>query len=252
MITDHELDATLRRFFAEEAARVERSAPSIEHAVARLLPRVERQLAREDLLLVLAAALLLSAPWPLRSPSVKGCSHGRRTAAADPRRTVPAYRDAPAGAGPQALVAQQDGSALLVGGQMLFRFDPETGRFAEVGSLQIPRTLPATVVLADGRVLIVGGGLTWCPVSQWMAITLRFTTLYLEPQASRDRPFIPGLGDGDPARRRPRSVAGGSAQGFARTTAEIFDPQTGDFSETGSMSRPRSDRPAVCSATAAS
>jgi hypothetical protein len=40
-------------------------------------------------------------------------------------------------------------------------------------------------------------------------------------------------------------VAGGSAQGFAVATAEIFDPATEKFVETGSMLRPRSEHAAV-------
>ena len=152
MITDHELDATLRRFFGEEAARVEQSAPSIEHAVALLLPRVERHAGpRRRLLLVLAAALLLIGA--MASAIAIGQRLQITVDERPPRILVEQFQPIgmlPQGAGPQALVAQPDGSALLVGGQMLFRFDPETGRFAEVGSLQIARTLPATVVLAMG------------------------------------------------------------------------------------------------------
>jgi Galactose oxidase, central domain len=148
---------------------------------------------------------------------------------------------------PQAMVAQPDGSALLAGRQQLLRLDPETGRFTQVGRLQIPRILPATVVLDDGRVLILGGGHDideadrppdgyraeiYGPASG--RSTLTGSTVF--PRAWGTATL---LDDGRVL------VTGGEAEGYAVATAELFDPRTGNFVETGSMTRPRSYHAAI-------
>jgi Galactose oxidase, central domain len=154
----------------------------------------------------------------------------------------------PRGASPQALVSQADGSALLVGGQVILRFDPGTGLFAGAGRLQIPRTLPATVVLDDGRVLIVGGGRDLImheprPAEGYRAEIYDPATQETHFTAPTVRARAWGsatlLDDGRVL------VAGGGAGGFAVATAEIFDPATEEFVETRSMLRPRSGHAAV-------
>lgn len=146
---------------------------------------------------------------------------------------------------PQALVAHPDGSALLIGERDILRFDPVTGRFDPVGQLQIARTLPATVVLDDGRVLIVGGGhdISSPPAGDFHAEiydpvtgTTRLTAATIHPRAWGTATL---LADGRVL------VAGGEGSGFAVATAEIFDPATETFVETGAMSRPRSYHAAV-------
>ncbi len=247
MITDYELDAILRGVLADEAAQAERNAPSIDHAVASLLPRVQgRSGTQRRLVLVLAAALLLVAAlasavaigqWlpvtvdELPPPNVRG---EFQTTGMLPRGVLP-----------QALVAQADGSALLIGGREIFRFDPGAGRFTEVGRLQIARNLPASVVLDDGRVLIVGAGndVQSPPPGDFnaeiydpVAAATRLTAATIHPRAWGTATL---LGDGRVL------VTGGAAGGFAVATAEIFDPATEQFVETGSMLRPRSDHTAV-------
>lgn len=253
MITDHELDGILRTVLADEAAQVERNAPTIDEVVARLLPHVQgRAGVRGRLTLVLAAALLLVAALA----SAIAIGQSLPITVDEP---LPITVDEPPpnfrgefqptgrpGVTPQALVAHPDGSALLVGGRHILRFDPGTGRFAEVGRLQIQRTLPATVVLDDGRLLIVGGGHDtsspspsdrfhaeiYDPVTR----TTRLTASTIHPRAWGTATL---LDDGRVL------VTGGAAQGFAVATAEIFDPATEEFIETVNMQRPRSHHSAV-------
>ena len=156
----------------------------------------------------------------------------------------------PPGTQPEALVTQADGSALLVGRQgslgPISRFDLRSGAFTQVGRLQITRYLPATVVLPDGRLLVVGGAFEpeqptpaggyqdeiFDPASG--VSTLTGSTV--EPRAWGTATL---LEDGRVL------VAGGTVAGGAVATAELFDPRTASFVETGSMSRPRSDHAAI-------
>ena len=248
MITDYELDAILRGVLADEAAQVERNAPSIEHAVARLRPRVQgRAGTQRRLMLVLAAGLLLVAAlasaiaigqWlPITVDELPP---------PDGRGEFQPTGMLPQDVTPQALVAQPEGSALLIGDRHIFRFNPGTGRFAQVGRLQIPRTLPATVVLDDGRVLIIGGGHDTSsppPSDRFQAEiydpatrTTRLTASTIHPRAWGTATL---LDDGRVL------VTGGEAQGFAVATAEIFDPATEEFIEAVNMQRPRSGHAAV-------
>lgn len=165
---------------------------------------------------------------------------------------APSYRDEfhltgmiRRGVSPQALIAQADGSALLIGNQDIVRFDPATGGFDSVGRLQIARMLPATVLLDDGRVLIVGGGhdITSPPLGPFHAEiydpasgTTRLTAVTNHPRAWGTATL---LSDGRVL------VTGGAAKGFAVATAEIFDPATEEFVETRNMLRPRSGHAAV-------
>jgi Tol biopolymer transport system component len=61
MIRQYDNDAALRAFLADEAERAEQLAPSIEHAVAVLTPRLRRSSGQRKLVLLLAAALVLTA-----------------------------------------------------------------------------------------------------------------------------------------------------------------------------------------------
>ena len=147
---------------------------------------------------------------------------------------------------PQAIVAQADGGALVFGHQEIYRFDPGTARFASVARLQIPRMLPATVLLDDGQVLVIGGGndtMSPPPSDQFHAEiydpatgAARLTTSTIHPRAWGT---ATRLNDGRVL------ITGGEAPGFAVATAEIFDPATETFVETGSMLRPRSGHAAV-------
>ena len=145
----------------------------------------------------------------------------------------------------QAIVAVVDGGALLVGRQgpigTIYRFDPAPGSFTQVGRLQIPRILPASVVLPDGRLLIVGGGHDIeqpAPAGGYRAEIFDPASGVTTLTGSTVQPRAWGtatlLADGRVL------ITGGAAQGVAMETAELFDPRRGVFVETGSMSRPRS------------
>jgi hypothetical protein len=156
----------------------------------------------------------------------------------------------PSGTQPQAIVSQPDGGALVVARQgplgSIFRFDPASGSFTQVGAMQTPRILPATVTLPGGRLLMVGGG---HDIEQ-----------SLPAGGYRAEIFDPGGGESilTGSTVEPRAwgtatlledgrvlVAGGEAQGAAVATAELFDPRSGTFVATGSMSRPRSYHAAI-------
>jgi Tol biopolymer transport system component len=82
-------------------------------------------------------------------------------------------------------------------------YDPTTGSFSPTGSMHAPREFHTATLLADGRVLIAGG-LSGAPATTSTAILASFETA--ETSAS------------------------------VLATAEIYDPATGTFSKTGSMS----------------
>jgi hypothetical protein len=82
-------------------------------------------------------------------------------------------------------------------------YDPRTGVFSPTGSMHAPREFHTATLLADGRVLIAGG-LSGAPATTSTAILASFETA--ETSAS------------------------------VLATAEIYDPVTGTFSKTGSMS----------------
>jgi WD40 repeat protein len=84
-------------------------------------------------------------------------------------------------------------------------YDPTTGTFSPTGSMAAPRQQHTATLLADGRVLIVGGLSGPGPATAGGAILASYRT------AETDA-FL--------------------------ATAEIYDPVTGTFSRTGSMSTP--------------
>lgn len=87
-------------------------------------------------------------------------------------------------------------------------YDPSTGTFSPTGSMHAPREAQTATLLADGRVLIAGG-LTGPSASATMTITLASYRL-AETDAN-----------------------------YYLATAETYDPLTGTFSKTGSMSMAR-------------
>lgn len=239
-------DALVSRVLEIPATHPRASAPA-----SRLWPRVDPHGGtRQRLMLVLAAALLLVAA--LASAIAIGQWLPVTVEELPPPNARGEFQPTgmlPRGASPQALVTQPDGSALLVGDQVILRFDPGTGQFAEAGRLQISRTLPATVVLDDGRVLIVGGGREDLimheprPAEGYRAEIYDPATRTTRLTASTTRPRAWGtatlLADGRVL------ITGGEGPGYAVDTTEIFDPTTETFTEAGSMLRPRSHHSAV-------
>ena len=112
-----------------------------------------------------------------------------------------------------AAVRLKDGRVLIAGGSpnqgmenpvlgSAELYDPSTGKFTLTGSLKTARSAATAVLLADGRVLVIGG--YGCP--------------------PKSAPCTPG-----------DTVSGGDAL----SSAELYDPSTGTFTPTGSMATPR-------------
>jgi RNA polymerase sigma factor (sigma-70 family) len=152
-----------------------------------------------------------------------------------------------------------DGRVLLVGGGTgpAELYDVATGNFTVTGSPTIARSMHAAALLKDGRVLIAGGLDTFLVVipppkkSYYTAVATASTELY-DPATGK---FTPA-GSMTTARSQFTAtvlsdgrvlLAGGWAGDHARgadsiiplASAELFDPGTGSFSPTGSMSTPR-------------
>jgi large repetitive protein len=118
-------------------------------------------------------------------------------------------------------------------------WDPVTGTFTPTGSMAVPRSWATATLLADGSVLIVGGGnteATYAAAERYDPTTGTF--------GSVGTPVVPGgwqtatlLDDGRVL------VAGGYGQDDGDSpaplrSAELYDPMTGDFTRTGAMATP--------------
>ena len=116
-------------------------------------------------------------------------------------------------------------------------YNPATGTWTRTGNLAFGRTSAVSVVLADGRVLVTGGGRCgvirnqaeiFDPATGTWTTTGSMSTVRRSPAAVR-------LGDG-----RVLVAGGTGAFPFASlATAEIYDPSSGTWTATGSMHDPR-------------
>ena len=130
-------------------------------------------------------------------------------------------------------------------------YDSATGAFAAAGTLAAGRAGHTAILLADGRVLMVGGysdldgrvasdlavplasAETWDPATGTTSPTGSMTTARFGPTATL-------LADG-----RVLITGGVSDRGVAVASAEIWDPATGAFTPTGSMVQARRGHAAV-------
>jgi hypothetical protein len=158
-----------------------------------------------------------------------------------------------------------DGRVLIVGGfdrsvtmslASAELYDPETGTFSPTGSMTTPRVGQTATLLSDGRVLIAGGG---DKGGAGLAVKVLASAELYDPETgtfsptgamatargtqtatllSDGRVLIAGGSD-------LRLIAGGSDSpgdtlaGGSLASAELYEPKTGTFSPTGSMTTPR-------------
>ena len=131
----------------------------------------------------------------------------------------------------ETLTRLRDGRVLLVGGlasDMAHQlasaelYDPATGRFTPTGSLHTARQFHTATLLSDGRVLIAGGYST-----NGLAASGDVVLAAYHPTASSTHPLL----------------AMTDSQGVL-ASAEIYDPATGQFTPTGSMSVARDNHTA--------
>ena len=129
----------------------------------------------------------------------------------------------------------RDGTVLIAGGFNRISicacaevYDPANGSFHAVGPLTVPRIGHTTTLLNDGTVLIAGGNTTVAAAEIYEPQTQRFTST---------GGITPRLG-GAAARQldgRVLIVGGWSPAAGLLSSAEIFDPLSRSFSQTGSL-----------------
>ena len=133
--------------------------------------------------------------------------------------TGPAVRDI----GMASATRLADGRVLFVGGSdgtnsiaAAQVYDPATGKFSATGSLSTSRMGHTATLLPDGRVLVAGGS-TFGNTGMVQAVTMAY------------RPGAVGQRGGPLTMTGPAMLA----------SAEIYDPKTGTFTVTGSMTTGR-------------
>jgi hypothetical protein len=145
-----------------------------------------------------------------------------------------------------------DGRILIAGGfngQYLSSaelYDPATGEFTPTGSLTTPRMDHVAVLLDNGKVLLVGGvGTGWTFLSSAELYDPETGTFIStgNMMVARESHTITKLQDG-------RVLITGGHRGrhsdiVIYDSAEIYDPKTGLFTETGHMTIPRHKHDAV-------
>jgi WD40 repeat protein len=111
-----------------------------------------------------------------------------------------------------------NGTAVLATAEL---FDPTTGTFSPTGSMTTVRFSHTATLLADGKVLITGGSDNLAALSFH---DLQPASLHAKGKAH---------------------AADGSVSSYDLATAELYDPSTGTFTATGSMSEVRTEHTAT-------
>jgi WD40 repeat protein len=161
------------------------------------------------------------------------------TAAASNTWTIAANNLQPPGY--QTATVLPDGRVLAVGGQgtKAELFNPGTGTWTPAASMNRSRAYPTTTLLPGGKVLVAGGFDGTAPLASaelYNPATNRWT-LTGSMTVARQQHTAALLGNGKVL------VAGGTIPGSyywnPTATAELYDPATGTFTATGSMTKPR-------------
>ena len=148
-----------------------------------------------------------------------------------------------------------DGHVLLAGGRgpdnsalaSAELYDPSTGRFSATGSMSVPRMGQTAALLPNGKVLVAGGFGGKAEGIQASAELFDPETGTFSPTGSMTTPRSGAtatlLDDGRVL------IAGGSngpnSDVGHLASAELYDPATGTFTATGSMTSQRADHNAV-------
>jgi N-acetylneuraminic acid mutarotase len=138
------------------------------------------------------------------------------------------------------LTALPSGKVLIAGGagnSLCEVFDPTSGTFAATGALSGSRDNHLGVALADGRVIIIGGGYSIGPMHSSAELWSPSTNAWTSAGAMAEPRFR-----GHAAVLLSTNkvlVAGGTNQFGDLSTAELYDPATNTWSAAASMSRRR-------------
>jgi hypothetical protein len=145
-----------------------------------------------------------------------------------------------------------DGRVLVArgaGSQPSLLYDPISNAFATTGSMTTFRIGQTTTLLSDGRVLIAGG------FDRTLTMSLASAELYdpetgtFSPTGSMTTPRVSQtatlLSDGRVLIAGGNDSPGDSLAGGRVASAELYDPTTGRFSPTGSMTTLRVDHTAT-------
>ncbi len=139
-----------------------------------------------------------------------------------------------------------DGRVLILGGtsKVAELFDPTTNAFSNTGSMIVQRSAPAVVLLANGKVLVMGGYSNQVnyPAIQSAELFDPATGIFTSTgnmTEARSGPIAVVLANGKVL------VAGGIRNSSYLQSADLYDPIAGSFASTGLMNVPRADATAT-------